>query len=363
MNSFIITSEAVTLVCNKTPYTISSSHVNYTKIIQAIKSNEWDSIPVLIDVVSDVKEWMSTSHEVDSIQFGYVDGGVHTLTYRGEQLHNVLVDKILNMMKENFPVQPMINLLKNLYDNPSKKAIDELYTFLEVGKMPITEDGCFLAYKRVNDNYTSCFDGQTDNSIGNIVSMPRHMVNDRSEVTCSYGLHVCSFDYLQYYPGARVVCVKVNPANVVSIPADYNNTKMRVCSYTVISELTPEEAGLSTHSFGTSVYSENKDNEESQEVVNTEPDTTLEVEVEVEVEGEGEPKKEDPRPYELGYSNGYYDGRHKISEAPDAELSDADEGSFTQFDIDMVNEGYLAGYKDGKGHKPRKYPKYTHYTA
>jgi hypothetical protein len=33
-----------------------------------------------------------------------------------------------------------------------------------------------------------------------------------------------------------MVC-KVNPKNVVSIPADYNNSKMRVCEYEVIDEL------------------------------------------------------------------------------------------------------------------------------
>jgi len=31
------------------------------------------------------------------------------------------------------------------------------------------------------------------------------------------------------------VLVKVNPKDVVSVPVDYNNTKMRVCRYEVIS--------------------------------------------------------------------------------------------------------------------------------
>ena len=35
----------------------------------------------------------------------------------------------------------------------------------------------------------------------------------------------------------KVVLCEVDPSNVVSVPIDYNNTKMRVCEYKVIKEV------------------------------------------------------------------------------------------------------------------------------
>jgi hypothetical protein len=40
------------------------------------------------------------------------------------------------------------------------------------------------------------------------------------------------------------VIVKINPADVVSIPADYNDAKGRTWRYVVVGEMTLEDAGL-----------------------------------------------------------------------------------------------------------------------
>lgn len=250
MNSFIITSEGISLYLNGKPYSANSTHANYTKILDAARNGDFRYIPDLVNVAPAVQHWANKSVGGGVV----VDSDTGTVSYKGTEIHNSLVDRILNMKSEGFSVVPMINLLENLYRNPSNRAVEELYVFLEYGKMPITEDGCFIAYKRVNEDYTSCYDSKTSNNIGEIVSMPRYLVDDRSEHTCSHGLHICSFEYLRYYSGAKVIVVKVDPADVVSVPLDYNNTKARVCKYEVIGELTFEEAGLDTHSFGTSVY-------------------------------------------------------------------------------------------------------------
>jgi hypothetical protein len=83
-----------------------------------------------------------------------------------------------------------------------------------------------------------------DNSVGQIVEMERHEVNDNKDQTCSTGLHFCGMSYLSNFGGERTVIVKVNPADVVSIPSDYNDAKGRACRYEVIGELNvnPEDA-------------------------------------------------------------------------------------------------------------------------
>jgi hypothetical protein len=79
-----------------------------------------------------------------------------------------------------------------------------------------------------------------DNSVGKIVEMERNEVDDNKDQTCSTGLHFCSQDYLPHFGNgydSRVVILKINPADVVSIPSDYNNAKGRACRYEVVGEI------------------------------------------------------------------------------------------------------------------------------
>jgi hypothetical protein len=142
-------------------------------------------------------------------------------------------------MRDGLPHEPLLNFFKNLMENPSKRAVDELYDFLEAGELPITEDGCFLAFKNVRSNYLDIHSGKFDNSVGKVCEMPRNGVDEDKERTCSYGLHFCSIKYLPHFSdsdGGKTMIVKINPKDVVAIPADYNNTKGRTCRYEVVAE-------------------------------------------------------------------------------------------------------------------------------
>jgi hypothetical protein len=89
--------------------------------------------------------------------------------------------------------------------------------------------------------------------------MERNAVDDNKDVTCSAGLHFCSRSYLDHFGGDRIMILKINPADVVSIPSDYNDAKGRACRYEVIGELegetktAPEKAftaAVQTNGFG-----------------------------------------------------------------------------------------------------------------
>lgn len=166
--------------------------------------------------------------------------GGHVL-YKGVPIHNAITERILWGISEGADMSSYITFLENLMQNPSKRSVDQLYTFLEKHRMGITEDGQILAYKRVRDNFHDIHSGKFDNSPGKIVEMERNQVNDDPDQTCSSGLHACSMDYLPSFGtggGNRIVIVKINPRDVVSIPKDYNASKMRVCRYEVIAEYT-----------------------------------------------------------------------------------------------------------------------------
>jgi hypothetical protein len=132
---------------------------------------------------------------------------------------------------------------------------------LEKNALPITPDGHFLAYKKVRNDFLDIHSGTMDNSVGQIVEMERHEVNDNKDETCSTGLHFCGMSYLNHFGGSdsRTVIVKINPADVVSIPSDYNNAKGRACRYEVIGELNvnPEDAFVApvqTNAVGTKTF-------------------------------------------------------------------------------------------------------------
>jgi hypothetical protein len=150
------------------------------------------------------------------------------------------------MLQDGFPVEPLVKFMENLMSNPSFRAVNELYGFLEKNSLPITPDGCFLAYKKVRNDYMDIHSGTFNNSVGLICEMERNKVDDNQNNTCSSGLHFCSQEYLGSFGGSdsRIMILKISPADVVSIPTDYNNSKGRTCKYTVIGELgvNPEEA-------------------------------------------------------------------------------------------------------------------------
>lgn len=217
-----------TIILDGVTYNLQSDHINYAKIMDKIKVQDYN-LESLINISKSVEEFGEGKLSVK-------DGVVK---YNGSQLHGCIVDSILGLIKDGFSVEPIVKFLDNLSKNPSYRAQTELYGFLEYGKLPITDDGCFLTYKKIRKDWKDIHSGTFDNSVGAVCEMPRHKVDDNSNNTCSAGLHVCSYEYTKSFGGSdsRLVLCKVNPADVVSIPADYNHTKMRTCKYVVVAEV------------------------------------------------------------------------------------------------------------------------------
>ena len=230
MLNYIANQTAITLFSDK-PYTIQHTDSRFENLLKAIKEEALDTIHDILHPYNDLKPYIKGSITI-------VDD---VLYYDDAPLHGTLVQRILKMRREGFSINPMLLFLMNLMKNPSSRALLQLYEFLDNNNLPITDDGCFIAYKRINENWNDVYSNSIANTIGTTVSMPRNLVNDNPNDTCSHGLHVCSLEYLKSYCGARLVAVKVNPKDVVSVPIDYNNSKMRVCEYLVLKELNLEE--------------------------------------------------------------------------------------------------------------------------
>jgi hypothetical protein len=152
-----------------------------------------------------------------------------------------IIDALRKDGKLTDAVQKLLKFLENLMLNPSYRAVNELYGFLKATDIELTDDGHFMAWKKVGPTYMDIHSNTMLNKPGTEVRVPRNMVDEDSSRTCSHGLHVCSKSYLGQFgsaSGNRVVRVKVNPADVVAIPKDYNNTKMRCAGYFVVDDVT-----------------------------------------------------------------------------------------------------------------------------
>jgi hypothetical protein len=235
-HSYLIQGKNIVVVIDNRPYTITSTHIGYEKLKQAIKDSDWD---IVKQVVDPAKEILNYGKGLVAVQGSKV-------FYKDREMVGVITQRLIDMYQEGFPVEPLILFMENLMQNPSKRAVEELYTFLEKGKLPITPDGHFLAYKKVRKDFLDIHSGTMLNAPGQVVEMERNAVDDDQNRTCSAGLHFCSKDYLDHFGSSdsRTVILKINPADVVSIPADYNATKGRACRYEVIGELGvhPDEA-------------------------------------------------------------------------------------------------------------------------
>ena len=217
------------------PYTFNKSHHNYGALVAYLENGNVEHFEASYDMASTVEH--------------YCDGYVHVekgeLTWQGVPMPDLFTDRILQMRKEGFNIDPMLNFLDNMNDNPSDQAIVELFDFMQNKHLPITDDGHFLAYKAVSPDFKDIYTGNFDNSVGSEVSIDRSKVDSNRDKHCSAGLHVGAIDYVKSYGGIdldedndggnQIVICKVNPADVVSVPSDARFQKLRCCKYEVVS--------------------------------------------------------------------------------------------------------------------------------
>ena len=251
---FMFVDGNLTLVLNNKSYQVLPDHINYKMILEKLPTA---TVSELLEVVDVEKAVAAFSDGLVEIKNGQV-------TYEGEVVHGSISKRILEFMSKGLPFQPLVNFLNNLMENPSMQSQKELYDFLEHEHLPITEDGHFLAYKAVRSDYKDKYRGVFDNSVGQVVKMQRAKVDDDRARGCSDGLHAGALNYVAGYgsvdAGDRIVIVKINPRDVVSVPSDCNCEKLRTCRYEVVGEYQGELLKpLYSSNFSEDEYEEDED--------------------------------------------------------------------------------------------------------
>lgn len=232
----VITRSSITVNFDGRTHTMLSTDPSFDAMKQALRDGDEASVRSLVDVASAIQTAANaTSDGGFKVQNGIVS--IDGTPVRGE-----LQERILSFYTEKLPFQPLVNFARKVRKNPSYRAVSDLFTFLEKNKHPLTPNGNFIAYKRVHamnsegkmlDIHSRTF----DNSPGKTCEMPRNEVDEDPTRPCRAGLHVANWDYAANCFGNPqtdvMIEVEVDPADVVAIPLDYNQAKMRTCKYTV----------------------------------------------------------------------------------------------------------------------------------
>ena len=216
----------------------------FDRVLELCKSNNWIQIEMLHNQAKVLLN-NKVSIQGDKLTIETVYGDAESLSLDKGQGDKLTVD--LGTADESDPIIAFIKLLKdkgtidteierikpflkNMFMNPFINAATEIYDYCKAMDFEITEDGYFIAYKNVRADLGSVYDnGRTKHVIGQPTKVDKFDTNRANE--CSQGLHFCSRGFLSCYSGEVTLVMKINPADVVSIPRDYNHQKGRCREY------------------------------------------------------------------------------------------------------------------------------------
>ena len=220
----------ITIFIDGEQHTIRATASNFEKAKSFFIASDWDS---LLFEMNPSLRFKSLYAKYESVEVK--DGQVFV---NGDSIHDVDAQRILGFMAEGVDCVPIFKFITRLQNNPSKRAVDELYKFLQHKNLPLTDSGTFLAYKAVREDFTDKHTGTFFNGVGEVLEMPRNKVDDDKNVGCSYGFHAGTLEYASNFMGGygHLMVVEIDPADVVSIPVDCEFQKLRTCKYKVTHE-------------------------------------------------------------------------------------------------------------------------------
>jgi len=192
---YIINSNGIVLFIDNKPFKFERGSMQYAKILEKFDLPEDEQDAAIRQVIQ------KTSPNAEKNGFKI---SPESVSYLGEELPESLADKVRDIHEEGLPLSLFEKFWENLQLNPSSSSVRELYEFLSYKELPLTEDGCFLAYKGLDSDFwsisgnkeTKVISGEVNssgnifNGVGEKIEVRRWDVDDIRDNHCSFGLHV-----------------------------------------------------------------------------------------------------------------------------------------------------------------------------
>lgn len=241
--AYLFCDKQLTVVVDGRPYDVDTAHPRYKEITNLLSATDLPEDQRANDIIRLIHETRVNAEDLNRAgaalglnDISFEHGVLHV---KGEPIRSTLAARILELREAGLPYTPFLKFLSNLFQNPSAESREALYDFLERGKFPLTEDGCFLGYKGVKkgtlngkstlvDKHTESF----DMAPGQFHEMPWERVDNNRNNACGAGFHVGTLDYAKGFADV-IVIVKVNPKDCVSVPL-HETTKLRCRAYEVV---------------------------------------------------------------------------------------------------------------------------------
>tara|TARA_R110000851_G_scaffold6029_5_gene24555 strand:+ start:488 stop:1432 length:945 start_codon:yes stop_codon:yes gene_type:complete len=225
-SSYNVTNDAVIVIVDGESYTCKKGAANYESLRKAVLARNWADVYANLTVKSKIVKWTKGFMTVQ---------GKDQLMYKGSAIDKQLNARIVEMAAKDENPIAFINFWIKLQKNPSARSVASLFGFLQHEGIPLDPDGNIIAYKSVTKDLKDHFTKKIDNTPGTINRMERNKVSDDPQTACHYGYHVGALKYASSFnrTGKIVIC-KIDPADVVCVPYDCSQRKMRACKYEVI---------------------------------------------------------------------------------------------------------------------------------
>jgi hypothetical protein len=220
---FTLTNESITVIWEGKSHVVQKGSPQFNALRKAIITENWKAVPKNLTVAKSIKDWAK----------GKFTLGDNTFSYEGRKLPRDINERITKMATTGDDPTPLFKFWERLQKNPSSRSVAQLWPFLAHKGIPLTKEGTFLAYKGVTQALKDAHTGTVDNKPGIVNKLPRNQISDDPDVACHFGFHVGALEYAKSF-SARVIICEVDPENVVCVPNDTSQHKMRVCEYKVI---------------------------------------------------------------------------------------------------------------------------------
>jgi hypothetical protein len=220
--------------------TVDDTHANFSLVLNAARAGDEAKVYDYLDLDAAYRDALANVGN----DFAYEN---KVVTYKGEPVSDALNKVIIDVLVQKGDVTSFARFAERIAANPSYNSRKATFDWIQRHGLTINEDGWIIAYKGVtaadNGDYVSITHGEgavngvdangaLRNNVGDVVTVPRHKVDDNINTHCSFGLHAGTFSYASGFARGVLLTVKIDPADVVSIPNDGH--KIRCCRYEVL---------------------------------------------------------------------------------------------------------------------------------
>lgn len=225
MFPYTITNNSITVIVDGKSHTVSDSAPNFLALRGGILSGNEEIIRSNLSASKSVESWSNGKFRVSG----------DSVIYEDRTLPPELGKRILEMASKGEDPFIFFRFWERLKSNPSHRSVEQLYPFLNNHNIPFTKDGTFLAYKSIRSDWLDHHSGTIKNEVGKTIVMPRHKISDDPQHACHQGLHVGALEYATNFGSSdrKIIICEVDPKDVVCVPYDCSQQKMRVCEYKI----------------------------------------------------------------------------------------------------------------------------------